>query len=186
MNIILMGPQGSGKGTQAKLLAKKFGFYYFEGGSFLRNLAKTNKHLKEIMDSGKLVPDAEMCSYVTAYLDEHGIFSNILFDGFPRTYYQYSVLKKWLSKRRVKIDLILILEISDKEGLKRLQKRAKIEGRSDDTLESIQKRLKLYHSLTEKLIEEIKYETPIIKVNGERSIEDIFEDLTSIVKRYGN
>ena len=186
MNIILMGPQGSGKGTQAKLLSQKFNFTYFEGGSFLREMAKNNESLKKIMDSGELVPDAEMCSYVTAYLDENNIYHNILFDGFPRTYFQYGVLKNWLEKRKMKIDLVLVLEISEEETINRLVKRAQIEGRRDDNLESIKKRLSLYHERTELLISQIKEEVDVIKVNGERSIEAIFEDLSGIIAKYGN
>ena len=93
MNIILFGPQGSGKGTQARLLCEKFGFFYFESGAYLRKLAKDHPEMKTVMDSGKLVPDEEFTSYLTAYLDQENLYDDILFDGFPRTLDQYNFLK---------------------------------------------------------------------------------------------
>lgn len=181
MNIILMGPQGSGKGTQAKILAEKFGLFYFEAGKFLREIADKNEALKKIMDKGELVPDTEMCSYVQSYLDEKQIYDNILFDGFPRDLEQYNFLKNWFKDKDVKLDAVIILEISEEETLKRLIKRAKIEGRGDDNPESIKKRLNLYHTRTQKLISDMQDEIREFKVNGERSVEEIAKDLEGII-----
>lgn len=182
MNILLMGPQGSGKGTQAKLLVEKFGFFYFESGKFLREMASKNDKLKAIMDAGMLVPDEEMCSYIDAYLDENHIYDNILFDGFPRDLEQYNFLKNWLKDKNVKLNAVIVLHISEEETLKRLIKRAEIEHRSDDTPESIKKRLSLYHQRTEKLISDMAGDVKEIQVDGERSVEEIAEDLEKIVR----
>lgn len=183
MNILLMGPQGSGKGTQAKLLTEKFGFFYFETGGFLREMASKNEVLKKIMDEGNLVPDEEMCSYIQSYFDEKNIYDQILFDGFPRDLEQYNFLKHWLRDKNVKLDAVIVLEISKKETMKRLTLRKQIEGRGDDNVHAIEKRLALYHARTEKLIGEIEHEVKVFKVDGERSIEDIAEDLVQIVKK---
>ena len=113
MNIILFGPQGSGKGTQARLLRDKFGFFYFESGAYLRKLAKNHPKIKAIMNAGKLVSDEEFTSYLTAYLDQENLYDDILFDGFPRTLDQYIFLKNWLVQKQVKIDLGIVLEISE-------------------------------------------------------------------------
>lgn len=182
MNIVLMGPQGSGKGTQANILAERFGFLYFEAGSFLREIAKTNESLKQIMDSGQLVPDNEMASYVNAYLDSKNVYDQILFDGYPRDIKQYEILKSWLIDKNTKIDAVIVLEISEAETLKRLRLRKIKEGRGDDNIDSIIKRLKLYRIRTEKLISEIKDEVKIIEVNGERDIDAIAWELGNIVK----
>jgi len=120
MNILLLGPQGSGKGTQAKLLCKKFGLSYFEMGGFLRDIARTNEEVRRMMDKGVLVPDKEATSYVTSFLDHKGLYNDILFDGFPRTITQYGVLKKWFSAKGVKLDLVFVLQIPQEESLKRL------------------------------------------------------------------
>lgn len=178
-----MGPQGSGKGTQAKILAEKFKLFYFEAGSFLREIANKNEKLKEIMDSGALVPDEEMCSYIQSYLDDKSIYDNIIFDGFPRDLEQYNFLKNWLKDKNVKLNAVIILHISEEETLKRLLKRAEIEGRSDDNPETIKKRLNVYHQRTEKLINDMAGEVREIQVDGERSVEEIAKDLEEIVTK---
>ena len=108
MNILMLGPQGSGKGTQARLLAQKFDLFYFENGAFLRDLAKTNDVVKKTIDSGKLVPDREMSSYIQSYFDEKGMYENIIFDGFPRTVPQYEFFRDWLNEKKVKLDLAFV------------------------------------------------------------------------------
>ncbi|EKE04873.1 MAG: Adenylate kinase [uncultured bacterium] len=177
MNIILFGPQGSGKGTQAELLCEKFGFFYFESGAYLRRIAEDNPELKKALDEGNLVPDKEMTSYLTAFFDEKNLYNDILFDGFPRTLEQYQFLKIWLSQKQVKIDLAIVLEICEEETIKRLVLRK----REDDTPEAIKKRLALYHDRTEILIREIEKDSKIVRVDGERSIEEIQKDLVKIV-----
>jgi adenylate kinase len=182
MNIVLFGPQGSGKGTQAELLRDKFGFFYFESGTYLRKIAETNEDLKRMLNEGVLVPDIEMTSYLTAFFDENNIYDDILFDGFPRTVDQYNFLKKWLNQKQVKIDLGIVLEIGEEETVRRLLLRK----REDDTPDAIKKRLGLYHQRTELLINEIQKDTKVVRVNGERTIEEIQTDLVKIVEEIKN
>ena len=182
MNIILFGPQGSGKGTQARLLSDQCGFFYFESGAYLRRIAENNPDLRKMLDDGILVPDIEMTSYLTAFFDEKGLYDNILFDGFPRSIEQYNFLKKWLSEKQVKIDLGIVLEISEEETVKRLMLRK----REDDTQEAIKKRLELYHARTEPLINEVQKDSKIVRVDGERSVEDIQNDLVKIIENAKN
>lgn len=209
MNIIMFGPQGSGKGTQARLLCDKFGFSYFESGAYLRKLAEVHPEMGEIMNSGKLVPDEEFTSYLTAYLDQENLYDDIIFDGFPRTVEQYKFLKIWLNKKQVKIDLAIVLEISEGETLKRLSARRQdpvtgkiynlvsdlppkeidvntLVQRDDDKPEAIKKRLELYHARTEPLISEIENDAKVFRINGERSIEEIENELDEIVKKLQN
>lgn len=177
MNIILFGPQGSGKGTQAQLLCEKFGFYYFESGEYLRRIAETNNELKKMLDDGIMVPDIELTSYLTAFLDQECLYDNILLDGFPRNLEQYNFLKIWLEHKQVTIDLVLVLEISKEETVKRLDKRK----REDDTPDAIKNRLELYQTRTEPLIKELEKVTVVRRLNGERSIEEIQKDLVKII-----
>jgi adenylate kinase len=200
MNILLMGPQGSGKGTQARLLVEKLGFYYFESGEFLREIAEKNEKVRDMLSGGTFVPDKEMVSYVTAYLDEKGIYDNILFDGFPRSIVQYDFLKSWMSDKKVTVDLVLVLIISEEETIRRLSSRRQdpktgkiynlitdlppdnidksaLVQREDDKPEAIKKRLGWYKDLVVPLIAELKKETKVIEVNGERPIEEIQTDL---------
>lgn len=178
MNIVLFGPQGSGKGTQAELLCEKFGFFYFESGAYLRRIAETNSELRKMLDKGILVPDTEMTSYLTAFFDEKSLYNDIIFDGFPRTLEQYNFLKIWLVQKQVKIDLAIVLEISESETIKRLLLRK----REDDTSEAIKKRLELYHERTELLIKELEKDSKVVRVNGERSIDEIQKDLEKIIE----
>lgn len=182
MNIVLFGPQGSGKGTQAELLCERFGFFYFESGAYLRRIAEDNEELKKALDEGQLVPDIEFTSYLKAFFDEKDLYDDIIFDGFPRTLEQYNFLKEWLIEKQVKFDLAIVLEISEEVTIKRLMLRK----REDDTPDAIKKRLSLYRSRTEKLIEEIGKDTKVVKVNGERSIEDIQKDLVEIIEKQKN
>ncbi len=206
MNIILLGPQGSGKGTQARILIEKFGFFYFESGEFLRKIAKDNEELRKSLSEGKMVPDEEMTSYLKAFLDEKGLYDDIIFDGFPRTVTQYNFLKDWLSQKNVSLNLALVLEIGEEETVRRLSSRrmdpatgkiynlitdlppdgidqATLIQREDDKPEAIKKRLALYRELTEPLISELKKDgVTVVEIDGERPIEAIASDITKLIE----
>jgi len=100
MNIIILGPQGSGKGTQAKLLVDKLGLYNFESGDFLREVAKSNSMIDRLINQkGVLLPDGVVFSLVSEFLEQKiPTRDNILFDGYPRSIKQYDLLKDWLSE----------------------------------------------------------------------------------------
>lgn len=209
MNILLLGPQGSGKGTQARILCEKFNFFYFESGAYLRKMAESNPEIKKIMDEGGLVPDKEFTSYLTAYFDQQNLYDDIIFDGFPRTVDQYVFLRDWLSKKKVALDLVLVIKISNEEAIHRLSARrqdpetgkiynlitdlppdgidvSKLVQRDDDKSEAIEKRLKIYREETGRLIDELRKETKVIEIDGERTIEAIAEDLEKIVRDFKN
>ena len=125
MNVVLLGPQGSGKGTQAKILVEEFGFYYFEMGSFLRDLAKTDPVIYEYQNKkGKLVPD-DMFFFAMKELLKGKVNekNNLLLDGFPRSINQYEALKNWLDEFDVKLNLVIFIDISEGETIRRLSNR---------------------------------------------------------------
>lgn len=204
MNIILIGPQGSGKGTQARLVCEKFNFFYFESGSFLRKIAENNEELKKSLAEGILVPDTEMTSYLSAYLDQEGLYDDVIFDGFPRTVEQYKFWSSWLTQKQVSIDLVLLLVISESETVRRLSARRldpstgaiynlitdpppaevdqnKLVHREDDKPEAIKKRLTLYRDRTEPLVDELRKKSEVVEINGERSIEEIAFEIEQII-----
>ena len=209
MNIVLFGPQGSGKGTQARLLCEKFGFYYFEMGQFLREIGKNNNVVRDLMARGILVPDEETSSYVTSFLDSKNLYDEILFDGFPRTILQYKTLKKWLDVKKVKLDLAFVINITEEETIKRLSARRQdpVTGkiynlitdkppievdvktliqREDDKPEAIKKRLEIYRNQTVSLINEIKNDTKVVEIDGERPIDEIQKDLVTAIEKVKN
>ncbi len=176
MNIILLGPQGSGKGTQAELLIKKFGLQHFEAGKILRSIAASdNQHaqaVKTAINSGNLVPDELVRLIAWDFISKHKT-QGFIFDGYPRSVAQYEHLQDMLMKFGKKIDKVIDLEISEAETIKRLTKR----GREDDTPEAIGKRLELWRQQTMPVIERARQEGILLKIDGERPIEVIHEDI---------
>jgi adenylate kinase len=205
MNILLIGPQGSGKGTQARLLCDKFHLSYFEAGAFLRKMAEKNEDLRIYLAGGNLVPGEEMSSYVTTYLDENGLYDNILFDGFPRTLDQYEAFKKWAEEKKVKLNLVILLTVSEAETVRRLSARRQdsatgkiynlitdkppaeinvstLVQRDDDKPEAIAKRLSLYKEQTEPMISELKKVTDVVEIDGERLVDTILQDIAGKIE----
>src|SRR3989344_9136021 len=124
MNIILLGTPASGKGTQAELLEKKFGFFHFSTGQLLRKLKDANPEINEPMSKGDLVPDNKVLEIIEKFLEEKNLFNKpLIIDGSPRSLYQYEGLKDVFKKHGQKIDLALFLKVSDQEALKRLTAR---------------------------------------------------------------
>lgn len=208
MNIIILGPQGSGKGTQARLLAKKLNLFYFESGEFWRERARKDPRIDELINKrGQLMPDAEAFAATRDFLKENSpTLDNLLLDGYPRSVRQYEMLKGWLKRNGKKIDLAIYLAISDEEAVKRLSARVICEGcgevynfitnpppakcpcggkpvqRPDDKPEAIRERLSKYHLVTAPLIEVFRKDGILVEVNGERPIETIFRELLGILK----
>jgi len=204
MNILILGPQGSGKGTQGRLLAKKYDLFYFDCGAFLRKLSEKNEIIKKTLQAGKLLPSKELASYIANYFDEKQTWDNIIFDGYPRTLEQYEFFKNWLKDKNMNLDLVIVLKISRKTSIKRLNARrldpktgkiynlitdppppdvdqSKLVQREDDKPEAIKKRLEIYHSLTEPFINELKKDTLVFTINAEKPINEIHDEIGRII-----
>jgi adenylate kinase len=205
MNLIILGPQASGKGTQADLLTKELGLFHLESGELLRELAKTNKKIYEYQNvKGELVPDEETLGYIAKHLDEKDAFNKgVIFDGYPRSVRQYNLLKDWLNSKKQKINKAIFVNVSEDTTVERLSARRVCEKcktvynlitnppplpsrcecggglvqRDDDRPETIRKRLKVYKELTKPLIDVLRKEGNVIEVNGERDIDVIFTDI---------
>ena len=159
MNIVLFGPPGAGKGTQAKLLTEKRGLPQLSTGDMLRAAIAAGTPLglrcKAILDKGELVPDEVVIDIIGARYDEPDCAGGAVFDGFSRTIPQAEALDKMLERRQRQIDLVLELKVDDAVLLSRVEARIKAGGvlRSDDTPETLQHRLQVYYKNTAPLID---------------------------------
>ena len=172
MKLILIGIQGSGKSTQGNLLAKEFSIPYLSTGHIFRQLAQEEtelgKYIKETMNAGYLIPDEKTLEIVTEYLERQEYQKGYILDGFPRTLHQAESFKNGIQN-------VIYLPISDAEALKRISLRNS--GRADDTSEAIKKRIELFHTFTEPVIDFYRKKGLLVEVNGEQSIEKIFDDI---------
>jgi adenylate kinase len=181
-NLILFGPPGSGKGTQSEKLIAKFGLKHLSTGDLLRseiaNQTPLGVEAKKIMDKGQLVPDEVVIGMISSALDANPNAKGFLFDGFPRTSAQAEALDKLLELKKTSIAIMLALNVSEEELVKRLMKRGETSGRSDDTNENvIRARITEYRNKTEVVADYYNTFDKVVMVKGEGSVDDIFAAL---------
>jgi adenylate kinase len=157
VNILLLGPQGSGKGTQAKRIAEEYGIPHIATGDMLRAAIATGteigKKIEPIYNRGDLVPDDLMIELIRERLQQDDARDGFVLDGFPRNYAQAEALDEMLKEIGRELDVVFALQVSDDVSRERLLERARLEGREDDTPEAIDNRLRIYHEQTEPLVE---------------------------------
>ena len=179
-NLILFGPPGSGKGTQSEKLIAQYGLQHLSTGDLLRSEIARETALgmeaKKIMDKGQLVPDEVVIGMISSALDAHPDARGFLFDGFPRTAAQAQALDNLLELKKTAIHLMLAMEVSEEELVKRLLKRGETSSRSDDTNEAvIRERIAVYHAKTAAVADYYKGFGKVVHLKGEGSIDEIFQ-----------
>jgi adenylate kinase len=180
VRVLILGPQGSGKGTQAKRIAETHGVPHVSTGDILRAAIADETDLglqvKPILERGELVPDELMVDLIRERLaGEEGF----VLDGFPRTLAQAEALDAMLAEIGKPLDTVLLLEVSDEEASSRMLGRAAEEGRADDTPEIIANRLRLYHELTRPVVERYRVAGELVVVDGEQSMSEVFAAIES-------
>lgn len=184
-NLILFGPPGAGKGTQAVKIAEKFGWKHVSTGDILRAEVSQGTPLglkvKSVMDSGHLVSDELLIEIMESVFVHNSSVEGFVLDGFPRTLNQAQELDKMLLKHGQQVTLVLALEVDEEELTSRLVKRALEQGRKDDTVEVIKNRLVQYHEHTKPLIDYYTDKHLYKEIYGVGSIEDIFNQLCSVI-----
>ncbi|HVM42208.1 MAG TPA: adenylate kinase [Gemmatimonadales bacterium] len=187
MHLMILGAPGSGKGTQGKLLAEHLGIPQISTGELLRAAVKQGTPLglqaKGFMDQGLLVPDQIVLGLIREILEskegEHGV----LMDGFPRNVTQAAAVDKLLAERGERVDLVLMLDVDEKELVQRLLARAAKEGRSDDNLESIKRRLAVYHEQTAPLVAYYERQGVVRRIPGTGNVDEIQSRVRQTVGR---
>lgn len=186
-NIVIFGAPGSGKGTQSDKLIEKYGLNHISTGDVLRAEIKKGTELGKMaasyINKGNLIPDDLMVSILASVYDSFGDHKGVIFDGFPRTIPQAEALKKMLDERGDRVAAMIELDVPEDELMKRLILRGQQSGRADDNEETIKKRLVVYHSQTQPLIEWYKNEGIHYHIDGLGDLDRIFTDICEVMDR---
>ena len=189
MEILILGPQGSGKGTQAKRVASEYGYAHIATGDILREAVADGTELglrvQPILEAGHLVDDELMIELIRARLDEPDAAEGFVLDGFPRTLAQAEALDAMLAEIGRPLVVVFEFLIADEVCIQRLLSRAELEGRTDDTPEAIAKRLALYHELTEPVVEHYRATGRLVGIHADRPEDEVFVELQAALERAG-
>ena len=181
--IFMIGPQGSGKGTQGRVLAEKLGYFYWEMGAILREEAKKDtpfgRKVKSLIDAGHLLEDEELFRILNTELPEVIKHKRILFDGVPRRVGQGIYLAHYLQQNGFTQFATVLIEVPKEESIKRLLERAHHEFRTDDTPEKIAYRLDLYETETLPVVKMLEGVGDLYRIDGVGTIQDITDRINS-------
>ena len=183
MNILVLGPQGSGKGTQAKKVSRTYGIPHIATGDMLREMRELptplGRELKEVLDSGELVNDELMIELIRDRLSRGDTIPGFILDGFPRTMAQAEALDDLLRELDRSIDVVFEFQVPDRsELLDRMLKRAAVENRADDTPEAITRRLELYDRETAPLVEYYRSTRGnVVGIHADRTVDEVFHEI---------
>jgi adenylate kinase len=189
INIIISGAPGSGKGTQSDLIVKNFRLKHFSTGDMLRTEiaagTELGKQVEKLVSAGLFVPDQMIIDIIVRAIEKvDDSYNGIILDGFPRTVEQAEALETIFEQQDKKISLFLDIYVDETELIDRLLRRGQIQGRTDDNLETIQERIKVYHAKTQPISDFYKRKNNYYRIEGNGTIEEIYgkiEDLISAV-----
>lgn len=186
LNIVLFGPPGAGKGTQSERLVRQYDLVHLSTGDVFRSNIKGETELGKLaqryMDEGNLVPDEVTIKMLEEEVNKHPDAAGFIFDGFPRTIPQANALDDFLASKESEVDMMLSLEVDEKELRSRLKERAEISNRPDDAKpEVIQKRIDVYREETEPVKEYYRKRDKLAEVNGVGSIDGVTQRLFQMV-----
>jgi adenylate kinase len=181
VNILLLGVQGSGKGTQARRIADEYGLAHVSTGDMLREAmaseSELGRRVKPIYDRGDLVPDDLMIELIRERLKEDDAEEGFILDGFPRTMPQAEALDEMLSELGRPLSVVFELQVPEGVSLERLRKRAEDEGRTDDVSDAIKKRIALYRQETEPLVAHYRLAGNLVGIHGDQSENEVFAEI---------
>ena len=187
MKILLLGPQGSGQGTQASRIAAEYGLAHVATGDMLRTAIAAGTDLGRkvapILDQGLLVPDELMIELIRERLAMPDAEAGFVLDGFPRTMVQADALDRMLREIGRELTVVFELQVPDEVCVERLLRRAELEGRPDDTPEAIRTRLALYHSETAPLVEHYRATGNLVGIHADEPVESVFAEIQDALEQ---
>jgi adenylate kinase len=187
VKILLLGPQGSGKGTQAKRISAEYGIPHIATGDMLRVAIAAGttlgQQVKPILERGELVPDELMIELIRERLEEPDAADGFVLDGFPRTMPQAEALDAMLREIGRELTVVFALQVSDEICIERLLRRAREEQRPDDTPEAIRTRLELYHRETEPLIEHYRTLGVLVPIHADGTPNEVFAEIQAALEQ---
>jgi adenylate kinase len=181
LDVLLLGVQGSGKGTQAKRIASEYGLAHIATGDILRAAiadgSELGRRVKPILESGELVPDDLMIELIRERLQADDANDGFILDGFPRTMPQAEALDTMLNEIERPLSVVFELQVPDVVAVDRLRRRAEDEGRADDTPDAIATRIDLYHRETEPLVSHYRLAGNLVGIHGDRPENQVFAEI---------
>jgi adenylate kinase len=187
VNVLLLGPQGSGKGTQAKRVAAEYGLPHVATGDMFREAiaARTElgRRVEPILARGDLVPDELTIELIRDRLERHDAADGFVLDGFPRNLAQAEALDRLLDELGRGLDVVFEFQLSDDVAIARMQGRAREEGRTDDTPEVMRRRLAIYREQTEPLVEWYRARGIVVGLHADRSIDEVFSEVQDALEQ---
>ncbi|MDH5716327.1 MAG: adenylate kinase [Spirochaetia bacterium] len=185
MNLIVMGPPGAGKGTQSKIMVERLKIPQISTGDILRDSINNKTELglkaKEYMDRGDLVPDEVVIGIIQERIKNSDCNEGFILDGFPRTTAQADALEDVFSKNGLKINRVIYFEVNEQELIDRIKIRAGEEGRADDNIESVKKRLEVFREKTEPVINYYENKGILKRINGIGNVDDISIEVKQVL-----
>jgi adenylate kinase len=189
-NIIIFGAPGSGKGTQSANIAEKYGLVHLSTGELFRHEIDKKTAVGNLANSyiskGQLVPDEVTLRLLYKHASKHINAPGIIFDGFPRTINQASLLDRMMEKKNLHIDLVIGIKVEEQELVNRIKHRSENSNRSDDTEEIIHKRIEIYRRQTHPVIDYYQSQGKYQSVSGMAPVETVFERICSVIDKHKN
>jgi adenylate kinase len=187
LDILLLGPQGAGKGTQGKLISREHGIPHIATGDILRAAIAAGTELgrqaEPVLNAGELVPDGLMIGLIRDRLSCEDTDPGFVLDGFPRTAVQAEALDEMLSEIDRPLTVVFEFLLPEEMAIERLLRRAEEEGRADDTPEAIRRRLRLYNERTAPLVEYYRARGILVPVHADRTVEEVFEEIQQALEQ---